>query len=134
MKIEIRILAMKYKIPVIMVTDNGDGVVLHVERYDKNLKTIFNKPLTYWKTFLGDNITKEKIGKIIIEDIFGGAQNASLRVIDSVQKVFNKEIISWPQLGSAAILGGVISTIIIKKIVNKEEMPNSFVKHIQHEL
>lgn len=134
MKIEIRILAMKYKVPVIMVTDNGDGVVLHVERYDKNLKTIFNKPLTYWKTFLSGNITKEKIGKMIIEDIFGGAQNASLRVMDSVQKVFNKEIISWPQLGSAAILGGVISTIIIKKIVNKEEMPNSFVKHIQHEL
>ena len=38
---------MKYKIPVIMITDNGDGVVLHVERYDLGHNKIFDKDLNF---------------------------------------------------------------------------------------
>jgi len=35
----------------------------------------------------------------------------------SVKRVLNKELVSWSQLGSAALLGGVVSTVAIKRIV-----------------
>ena len=129
-KIETRLLAMKYKIPVLMITDNGDGVVLHVERYDLGLKTIFDKPASYWEDFLKSPIDKQKVGKMIIEDIFGGADKAAPRVMESVQKVFSGQLVSWPQLGSAALLGGVVVTVYIKKIIQGEKMPLSISRHI----
>src|SRR3990170_5491688 len=36
MKIRLRIEARKRSIPVVMGTDNGDGVIIDIERFDKN--------------------------------------------------------------------------------------------------
>jgi hypothetical protein len=38
-------------------------------------------------------------------------------MLKSVVRVVAKELISWPQLGSAALLGGVTTTIAIKEII-----------------
>jgi molybdopterin/thiamine biosynthesis adenylyltransferase len=117
-KIEARMLAIKYKVPVVMITDNGDGVVLHVERYDLGHDKIFGKDLAYWKEKIKKGITsKEDAAQIIIGDIVGSIEKVDPRMIASVKKVLGKELISWPQLGSAALLGGVMSTYIIKQIV-----------------
>jgi len=116
-KIHARLLAMKYKIPVVMVTDNGDGVVLHVERYDLGHDLIWGKPHAYYEAKLADGpMTKEKAGSIIIGDIVGGVHRVDPKMIVSVQRVFKKELVSWSQLGSAAILGAVIATYAIKEI------------------
>lgn len=116
MKIQTRILALKYKIPVIMITDNGDGVVLHVERYDLGHNKIFHKDLSFWKDKIKQQITKEDAGNIIIHDFVGGPQNVDPHMLASVQRVFKKELVSWSQLGSAAVLGGVVATVAIKRI------------------
>lgn len=123
MKIKTRILAKKYKVPVIMVTDNGDGIVLHIERYDLGYNKIFNKDLSYWKSFTKKELTKEEIGKIIMVDIVGGINKVDPNMLKSVKRVINKELVSWPQLGSAALLGGVVATYAIKEIIkgNKEK-------------
>lgn len=116
-KIHARLLAMKYKIPVVMVTDNGDGVVLHVERYDLGHDLIWGKPHEYYEEKLADGpITKEKAGGIIIHDIVGGVHRVDPKMIASVKRVLAKELVSWSQLGSAAILGAVIATYAIKEI------------------
>lgn len=116
-KIETRILAMKYKVPVVMITDNGESAMLHIERYDLGHDKIFDKDLSYWQTKIHENMTKTELGMIIEQDIFGGREKIEPKMIESVMKVFKKELVSWSQLGSAAILGAVIATITVKKVV-----------------
>ncbi len=116
-KIHARLLGMKYKIPVVMVTDNGDGIVLHVERYDLGHDKIWGKPHEYFEKKLADGpMTKEKAGDIIIHDIVGGVHRVDPKMIASVKRVLAKELVSWSQLGSAAILGAVVATYTIKEI------------------
>lgn len=117
MKIETRTLAMKYKVPVIMITDNGESAMLHIERYDLGHDKIFDKDLTYWKSKVHDKMTKMDVGMIIEQDIFGGKEKIEPKMIASVMRVFKKELVSWSQLGTAAILGSVVATIAIKRIV-----------------
>lgn len=115
-KIEARKLALKYKIPVVMITDNGDGVVLHIERYDLGHDQIFHESPEFWDNKFKGKVDKQLAGKIIIENIVGGADKVDPKMIASVQRVFKKELVSWSQLGSAAILGGVAATVAIKRI------------------
>ena len=115
-KVHVRRLAMKYHIPVVMVTDNGDGVVLHVERYDLGCSTIFGKDASYFDQYLNEPMTKEKAGRFIMEDIVGGVSRVDPAMIASVKRVLARELVSWSQLGSAALLGGVVATYIIKQI------------------
>lgn len=116
-KIHARLLAMKYRIPVVMVTDNGDGVVLHVERYDLGHDKIWGKPHEYYEEKLADGpMTKERAGGIIMNDIVGGVHRVDPKMIESVKRVLAKELVSWSQLGSAAILGAVVATYTIKEI------------------
>jgi molybdopterin/thiamine biosynthesis adenylyltransferase len=122
MKIDIRILAKKYKIPVIMITDNGDGIVLHIERYDLGYNKIFDKELSYWEDLKNKRLDRMQMGQIIMNDIVGGLDKVDPKMFASVKKVINKELVSWPQLGSAAILGGVVATYAVKEILNSKEL------------
>lgn len=118
MKIVTRKLAIEYKVPVVMITDNGDGVVLHIERYDLGHEMIFGHDMAYWDKVLSEGeMTKEMAGKIIIGDIVGGPQFVDPKMMKSVVRVLKKELVSWSQLGSSAILGGVVATAAIKDIV-----------------
>lgn len=117
MKIGTRKLALEYKVPVIMLTDNGDGVVLHIERYDLGYDKIFEQDLNYWETRLQGEINKQLAGDIIINDIVGGIDKVNPKMIASVERVMKKELVSWSQLGSSAILGGVVVNWTIKEIV-----------------
>ncbi len=121
-KIMTRKLAMKYQIPVVMVTDNGDGVVLHVERYDLGVKTIFGKEPTYFDEAVSGTMTKEAAGRMIMQDIVGGVEKVDPAMLRSVQRVLAKKLVSWSQLGSAALLGGVVATYIIKQIALRKNM------------
>jgi molybdopterin/thiamine biosynthesis adenylyltransferase len=132
-KIKTRELAQSYKIPVVMITDNGDGVMLHIERYDLGYDKIFNKPFEYWKTLFQKKPTMEDIGKVIVGDVLGGPQNVSPRVFASVERVMKHELVSWAQLGSAAILGGVVATIAVKHIVSGQDTSPYIEKNIQIE-
>ena len=116
-KIHARLLAMKYNVPVVMVTDNGDGIVLHVERYDLGHTKIWGREAAYYEAKLAEGpMTKEKAGGIIINDIVGGPHKVDPKMLQSVPRVRQKELVSWPQLGSAAIFGGVVATYIVKQI------------------
>lgn len=124
-KISLRKIAREHKIPVLMITDNGDGVVLHVERYDLGLETIFDKDDAYWENRLQGAMSKELAGDIIIKDIVGGFEKVDPKMIASVSRVLKKELVSWSQLGSAALLGGVVATVAIKRIALGESSEKS---------
>jgi len=135
MKITIRQLAMRYKVPVLMVTDNGDGIVLHLERYDLGYKKIFHKNLKYWQKKLkmfekGKSGDKKIAGGIIMDDIVGGAHLVDPRMLESVKKVLDKKLVSWSQLGSAAMLGGVYATYALKQIILGKDKRKEVRSHI----
>jgi molybdopterin/thiamine biosynthesis adenylyltransferase len=131
LKIDIRRLAMKYNVPVLMITDNGDGVVLHVERYDLGHNKIFENDTEYWKERITEPLTMAGVGDIIIHDIVGGHDKVDPKMLASVERVLKKELVSWSQLGSAALLGGVVTTIAIKRIVSHENIQLFIRKHIK---
>jgi molybdopterin/thiamine biosynthesis adenylyltransferase len=120
MKIETRKLAYKYKIPVLMVTDNGDYGVLHIERYDLGYDKIYEKDLSYWDERMKSYEGKKDFADIVINTIVGGPEKVDPRMLASAQRVVAKELISWPQLGSAALLGGIAVTYALKQIIRKE--------------
>jgi hypothetical protein len=138
MKIETRKLAMKYKVPVVMVTDNGDGIILHIERYDLGYTKILHQDMEYWekigKEIAENGMTKELGGKIIIEAVVGGPQFVDPNMMASVQRVLKQELVSWSQLGSAAILGGVYATFAVKQILLGKDTQEEVRLHIHPKL
>lgn len=130
LKIQIRELAIKYKVPVIMITDNGEGVILHSERYDLGYNMVFGREINYWLKKFSKPLNKEEIGKIICEEIVGGKEKVDPNMLLSVKKVIDNKLISWPQLGTAALLAGVVAIILIKNIVSGQNKKNYIKKHI----
>ncbi len=122
MKIDTRRLALKYRVPVLMITDNGDRAVLHVERYDLGYKKIFGKEVDYWNRRLKNFSGKKDFVDIVINVIIGGPEKIDTKMLMSAKRVVGKELVSWPQLGSCALLGGIAVTIAVKNIlVGKEK-------------
>ncbi len=118
MKISVRKLAIKYKVPVVMVTDNGEWAVLHIERFDLGYKKIFGKSSIYWEKKMSKKLTKKDFADIVINDVVGGVDKIDPRMLSSVKDVVERKLVSWPQLGSSALLGAVAVTIAIKNIVS----------------
>lgn len=114
LKFELRFLAKKNKIPVIMATDNGDNVIVDVERYD------LDKNLDIFNGLVGE-ITQESLNDIpdeVLNALIGnivGADYVTNRVLESLVEV-GKTLYSWPQLGDAANLSGSVIVYLIKAI------------------
>lgn len=114
-KIFLREEAKRRGIPVVMATDNGDGVIVDIERFDldKNTK-LFNGligdiTLEEFKTFPPTKLP-ELATKI------AGADMILPRMLSSLQEV-GKTLYSWPQLGDAATLSGVAVAFVVKQMV-----------------
>jgi molybdopterin/thiamine biosynthesis adenylyltransferase len=118
-KIALREAASANKIPLFSITDNGDGIIADVERYDQGFDiNDFYKRL---KKMPEDkkNLKVQDILKMVSN--FIGLKDIDTRMLESSMKM-GTEIYSWPQLGGAAVLSGVVGAYIIRQIVNKKEL------------
>lgn len=112
--------AKKNKIPVLMGTDNGDGVIVDVERYDLNEKL----PLLHG---LFGKLQPEDFIKMNPKDFpklaarISGAKFNTPRMLESVFEV-GKSLYSWPQLGTAAQICGGILAMLARKILVGEKV------------
>jgi len=119
LKIKIRELAKKYKIPVIMATDHDNNILIDIERFDLDP----NYPILHG--LLG-NLTSKDFKNIPPKDLvkltakIAGAKFATPRMLKSLLEV-GKTIYSWPQLGNAATLCGVVGTYLAKEIILKNK-------------
>jgi len=117
-KYRIREYSKKYKIPLLQAADNGDNGVLDIERYDINPETpFFNGRLGEVSYEMFTNLDKFGIGRTITKLI--GAENVTERMQSSLLEI-GKTIVSWPQLGGAAILNGAAVAYAVRKILNKQ--------------
>ncbi|GEM_PF-143993 len=115
MKIRLRLEAKKLKIPVLMATDNGDNVIVDVERYD------IHSDLKIFNGVAGD-LTLEEFLKIPPMEMprlatkIAGSKLITSRMQESLLEV-GKSIYSWPQTGNAATLAGVAIAYVTKRIL-----------------
>lgn len=122
-KIALRLAARKRGIPVVMATDNGDNIIVEVERFDLDkTRPLFNGVIgdvhiDMFKTFAPSDLPK-------LATKIAGPNFVTERMMSSLLQV-GREIYSWPQLGDAATLSGVAIAYILKRLalgqVVKEE-------------
>jgi len=126
LKLDFRFIAKEKKIPLIMITDNGDNVMVDIERYDLDLKLLpFHGLLTpedisSLQKSHGQLSPQERVAlslKIV------QPQNAVKRMQDSLLEV-GKTLKTWPQLATASLLAGSVGSNIVKKIANNDPLNN----------
>lgn len=120
MKIRLRLAAKKRRLPLLMATDNGDNVICDIERYD------LNEDLKIFNGALGDfgleDLAKTPPAEFPkIASKIAGPQLVVPRMMASVAEV-GKTLYSWPQLGNAATLSGVVIAYLVRKIALGEEI------------
>ena len=118
MKILIRLRAKEQKIPVLMATDDGDDILLDVERYDLDDVPILHGILpqdVIDEILQNKQMDRRQMGAII-GHYFVNLENVPLRMIESLLEV-GKSLPSWPQLGGAAVLSGLYLAYASKKIL-----------------
>lgn len=122
-KLKIRILARKLRIPVISATDMGDNAILDIERFDLEprrpiyhglIKGSFD--FSALKTMSFSHRLK-LINKIVGEKYITNEMKQSLKKI-------GKTLETWPQLGGTAQLAGAVVTYAARKISLGERLPS----------
>lgn len=132
-KYRLREYARRLRLPLLMAADNADSSVIDIERYDIDADTPF------FHGRLGEvtheelaGLDKIGIGRAITKHV--GVENVTERMQDSLLAL-GKEIVSWPQLGGAALLNGAAVAYCVRKIVLGEPLENnraiiSFDRHL----
>lgn len=120
LKIFSRQIAKKNKIPVIMITNVGDKVILDIERYDiepdcKILHGLLGdiKPEDF-KTFLYKDWLR-------LATKIAGEENFSERLKDSISQI-GKEIAVVPQLGTTVTISGAIAAYAVRKLATSQKI------------
>lgn len=108
------------KLAVVMAADNGDNAVVDVERYDlPNQPKFFHGRIGEVNYEILTKLDKFGIGKTITKHV--GPENVTERMRDSLLEM-GKTIVSWPQLGGAALINGSAVAYCVRKILNGEEV------------
>jgi hypothetical protein len=119
----IREYAKKHRLAVVMAADNGDNAVVDVERYDLNPKTPYFHgrmgKVTYEQLL---HLDKFGIGKMITKHV--GPENVTERMQQSLLEM-GKTIVSWPQLGGAALINGSAVAYCVRKILNGQSVEHN---------
>jgi hypothetical protein len=129
MKILIRQSARQHKIPVLMATDDGDDILLDIERFDLSDAPILHGLLP--QEVIDQILANEKMDRrqmgAIIGKYFVNLENVPLRMLESLLEV-GKTLPSWPQLGGAAVLSGLYLAYGARKILLGQPLnPGRFV-------
>jgi tRNA A37 threonylcarbamoyladenosine dehydratase len=112
--------ARKDKIALLMAADNGDNAVVDIERYDIKPDTKFFHGRMGKVTYEGlKSLDKFGIGRMITKHV--GAENVTQRMKDSLLEM-GKTIVSWPQLGGAALLNGSAVAYCARRVLNGQSL------------
>lgn len=115
MKIHIRIRARAIGIPVVMVTDNGDNVIIDVERFDLDREyPLFHGRAGELTDLSGEQLT-DPANRVRIANAIVGSE-VTPRTRYSLTQV-GRTLPSWPQLGTAATAAGAIGALAARYVV-----------------
>jgi molybdopterin/thiamine biosynthesis adenylyltransferase len=122
LKVAARLIAKRKKIPVLMATDNGDGIIIDIERFDQDPKRKIFHGLVGDMTVAEVRNLKgpawiEVVKKIIGEESMPERHRSSLGEI-------GKTLAGVPQLGTDALLAGSAISLAVRKIANAHDLPS----------
>jgi hypothetical protein len=119
----IREQAKKHRIAVVMAADNGDNAVVDVERYDLDPQpAFFHGRMGNVSYEMLKDLDKFGIGKMITKHV--GPENVTERMQQSLTQM-GKTIVSWPQLGGAALVNGAAVAYCVRKILNGQPLESN---------
>lgn len=114
-KVELRRQARAADAPLVMVTDDGDNVIVDVERYDLDPDyPAFHGSVGDIESWCEADLRDPRhrmrlVGSIVGDDI-------SSRVSEALA-VVGRRIPSWPQLGTASTVAGAVGACVARRIV-----------------
>lgn len=134
MKTRLRIIAREQGIPVIMATDNGDNILLDIERYDKsgNDLPLFHGNLNdkEIETILNQNLTPDESTRFAVKII--DPNYTTVRLIESVAEI-GVSLSGVPQLGSTAMSAGNLAATAARKIMTNADLESGKIEvDIEH--
>ena len=126
LKIEIRERARKNGIPVVMVTGNGENVIIDVERFDLDQNLLLMNGHLKQEVIDGvrDVATPKSLDqKILLARDFMGKDFLTQRLQDAFLEVA-KTIPSIPQIAESSFLRGAAMTYVARMILTGENVPS----------
>lgn len=123
-KVAIRDVAKTNKIPVVMVTDVADTVLLDVERYDLTEGTkAFNGRLSrqQLEAIRAGALQEPERRRLLIKLI--GPRHLTTRMVNSALDI-NQRLTGMPQLGTTAAIGGAVASIAAREILVGRHFPS----------
>jgi tRNA threonylcarbamoyladenosine dehydratase len=121
LKIKVRIEARKRRIPVIMLTNLADSILIDIERYDLDPK------LPLFHGLLGDlpqeiiaNEISEKDKVRYAKDLVG-VEFIPTRVLQTLYDI-NKKVVGRPQLNSTVTVAGGLAAYLARRILLKKHV------------
>ncbi len=122
LKIMSRFRCQKLRLPVLMATDNGDSVILDVERFDLEKKRpIFHGYLGKPKPQDFRNLNFRDWLKLATKIV--GPEFLTNRMLDSIMGI-GTELASVPQLGPTASQAGAAIAFACRRIASGESLPS----------
>ena len=116
LKTMIRIVARRERIPVLMATDNGDGIMLDVERFDLEPKRrIFHGLVGNLTVAQARNATGKKWFELAEKII--GISYMPKRHKESLREI-GKTLAGVPQLGTDAMSAGAVMSLAVRRIAS----------------
>ena len=124
LKIKIRERARKHRIPVVMVTGNGENIIIDVERFDKEPNLRLLNGLLKHKIIKGVAAGPKTLDeKIALARDFMGSKYLVKRLRDSFRLVGSK-LAGIPQLAEASFLRGAALCYFIRLIAAGSKVPS----------
>lgn len=122
LKVQIRLACKRKKIPVVMVTDNGEGVVVSLEPFhvDPNYPMFHGTIPEDELLRVGPRVSRVEVGQFAARIV--GVENTMPRMLESLAQL-KKTLFTWPQLGTAAQLAGVVATTIVRRLICQQPVP-----------
>lgn len=121
-KILSRIIAREHRIPVIMATDNGDGILLDIERYDLEPdRKLFHGLIGDMTADEAKNLNFRQWLQLATKIV--GPEYLTPRMQESILSI-GKKIPSVPQLGTSATLAGSAISYAIRALAAGHNLPS----------
>jgi len=122
LKVFSRLIAKKSGIPVLMATDNGDGIIIDVERFDlEPEREIFHGLIKNFNPKSLESTDFKGWLKLAAQIISPDYLTQSMQ--DSLLEI-GKSIAAVPQLGTSAGLAGSAISYVLRRISNGENIPS----------
>ncbi|MBI2038014.1 MAG: ThiF family adenylyltransferase [Candidatus Magasanikbacteria bacterium] len=123
-KIRLRMAARNLGIPVIMLTNLGDSLLVDVERYDKDKTTpILNGMIeqSVVEEILSGRCSEADKNRFAVQVV--GVENVPKRAMDSLKEI-GLSLVGRPQLMSTVTIGGGLASFLARKIALGEDLPS----------